>query len=51
MREFAAAEAAKRRVVFQLLELELPGVAPGQLSFDLLSSARTSRSPPGTPTA
>ncbi|HEY3774083.1 MAG TPA: putative zinc-binding metallopeptidase [Solirubrobacteraceae bacterium] len=39
MREFALAEAAKRRVVFQLLDLELPGVCPGRLSFDLLSSA------------
>jgi hypothetical protein len=39
MREFALAEAAKRRVVFQLLDLGLPGVRPGQLSFDLLSSA------------
>ncbi len=36
--EFADAEAAKRRVVFQLLELRLPGVAPGRLAFDLLSS-------------
>ena len=36
--EFARAEAAKRRVIFQLLDLGLPGVTPGQLSFDLLSS-------------
>jgi hypothetical protein len=36
--EFADAEAAKRRVVFQLLELELPGVDPAELRFDLLSS-------------
>ncbi len=36
--EFARAEAAKRRVIFQLLDLGLPGVAPGQLAFDLLSS-------------
>jgi hypothetical protein len=35
---FAAAEAAKRRVIMQLLELELPGVEPGELAFDLLSS-------------
>jgi hypothetical protein len=38
MAEFADAEAAKRRVVFQLLELGLPGVDPAQLHFDLLSS-------------
>jgi hypothetical protein len=36
--EFAEAEAAKRRVVFQLLELGLPGVDPARLRFDLLSS-------------
>jgi hypothetical protein len=36
--EFRKAEAAKRRVVFQLLDLGLPGVAPGELAFDLLSS-------------
>jgi hypothetical protein len=36
--EFARAEAAKRRVMFQLLDLELPGVRPGELAFDLLSS-------------
>ena len=36
---FAAAEAAKRRVVMQLLELGLPGVDPGELAFDLLSPA------------
>jgi hypothetical protein len=36
--EFARAEAAKRRVMFQLLDLGLPGVAPGELTFDLLSS-------------
>jgi hypothetical protein len=36
--EFADAEAAKRRVVFQALDLGLPGVDPGQLRFDLLSS-------------
>jgi hypothetical protein len=35
---FASAEAAKRRVIMQLLDLSLPGVAPGRLSFDLLSS-------------
>jgi hypothetical protein len=35
---FAAAEAAKRRVVMQLLDLGLPGVAPDRLRFDLLSS-------------
>jgi hypothetical protein len=39
MREFALAEAAKRRVVFQLLDLGLPGVDPDELSFDLLSSS------------
>lgn len=39
MREFALAEAAKRRVVFQLLDLRLPGVEPNQLRFDLLSSS------------
>ena len=36
--EFADAEAAKRRVVFQLLDLGLPGVSPDRLRFDLLSS-------------
>jgi hypothetical protein len=36
--EFAQAEAAKRRVIFQLLDLGLPGVEPGRLAFDLLSS-------------
>jgi hypothetical protein len=36
--EFADAEAAKRQVVFQLLELGLPGVDPQRLRFDLLSS-------------
>jgi hypothetical protein len=36
--EFARAEAAKRRVIFQLLDLGLPGVEPGRLAFDLLSS-------------
>ncbi|MGA9856953.1 MAG: putative zinc-binding metallopeptidase [Solirubrobacteraceae bacterium] len=35
---FAAAEAAKRRVVMQLLDLGLPGVTPDRLRFDLLSS-------------
>jgi hypothetical protein len=35
---FARAEAAKRRVIFQLLDLGLPGVQPGRLAFDLLSS-------------
>jgi hypothetical protein len=39
MREFARAEAAKRRVVFQLLDLGLPDVSRDQLCFDLLSSA------------
>jgi hypothetical protein len=38
MAEWADAEAAKRRVVFQLLDLGLPGVGPEQLRFDLLSS-------------
>jgi hypothetical protein len=36
--ELADAEAAKRRVIMQLLDLGLPRVTPGQLSFDLLSS-------------
>jgi hypothetical protein len=36
--ELSDAEAAKRRVILQLLDLGLPGVEPGQLSFDLLSS-------------
>jgi hypothetical protein len=36
--EFASAEAAKRRVVMQLFEIGLPGVQPGALAFDLLSS-------------
>ena len=40
LERFAAAEQAKRRVVLQLLELELPGVVPGELCFDLLSSAQ-----------
>lgn len=35
---FARAEGAKRRVIMQLLDLGLPGVAPGELAFDLLSS-------------
>jgi hypothetical protein len=35
---FSAAEAAKRRVVMQLLDLRLPGVTPSRLRFDLLSS-------------
>ena len=38
MAELADAESAKRRVIMQLLDLGLPGVAPGQLAFDLLSS-------------
>jgi hypothetical protein len=33
------AERAKRRVLFQLLELGLPGIRQGSLAFDLLSSA------------
>ncbi|HEU0316513.1 MAG TPA: putative zinc-binding metallopeptidase, partial [Solirubrobacteraceae bacterium] len=37
MAAFAAAEAAKRRLVFQLLDLGLPAEAAG-LTFDLLSS-------------
>ncbi|MEO8968074.1 MAG: putative zinc-binding metallopeptidase [Solirubrobacteraceae bacterium] len=37
---FAAAEQDKRRVVMQLLELNLPGVTPASLRFDLLSSAQ-----------
>ncbi|HEY3725558.1 MAG TPA: putative zinc-binding metallopeptidase [Solirubrobacteraceae bacterium] len=36
--EFARAETAKRRAVMQLLELGLPGMQPGRLAFDLLSS-------------
>jgi hypothetical protein len=36
--KFASAEGAKRRVIMQLLDLGLPGVTPGQLAFDLLSS-------------
>jgi hypothetical protein len=39
MREFALAEAAKRRAIFQLLDLRLPGVEPAELHFDLLSSS------------
>ncbi len=35
---FATAEGAKRRVIMQLLDLGLPGVQPGRLAFDLLSS-------------
>jgi hypothetical protein len=38
--EFATTEAAKRRVVMQLLDLGLPGVEPGKLAFDLLASAQ-----------
>jgi hypothetical protein len=40
MVEWADAEAAKRRIIFQLLELGLPGVDPQQLHFDLLSSSQ-----------
>lgn len=40
LERFAAAEQAKRRVVLQLLELGLPGVVPGELAFDLLSSTQ-----------
>jgi hypothetical protein len=36
---FKSTEQAKRRVIMQLLELRLPGVRPGQLAFDLLSSS------------
>jgi hypothetical protein len=36
--ELTDAESAKRRVIMQLLDLGLPGVAPEHLSFDLLSS-------------
>jgi hypothetical protein len=36
--EFADTEAAKRRVIFQLLELGMPGISPTSLHFDLLSS-------------
>jgi hypothetical protein len=36
---FGAGEQAKRRVIMQLLELRLPGVEPGRLAFDLLSSS------------
>ncbi|MGZ4297476.1 MAG: putative zinc-binding metallopeptidase, partial [Solirubrobacteraceae bacterium] len=38
MAAFAETEAAKRRVVVQLLDLRLPGVAPDRLRFNLLSS-------------
>jgi hypothetical protein len=38
MAELADAESAKRRAIMQLLDLGLPGVAPGLLAFDLLSS-------------
>jgi hypothetical protein len=38
LRGFALAEGAKRRVIMQLLDLGLPGLAPEQLRFDLLSS-------------
>ncbi|MGA2012595.1 MAG: putative zinc-binding metallopeptidase [Solirubrobacteraceae bacterium] len=38
MKAFATTEAAKRRVIMQLLDLGLPGVEPGRLAFDLLSS-------------
>src|SRR5579875_1190433 len=38
MAEFASAEAAKRRVIFQLIELGLPDVTRDALCFDLLSS-------------
>jgi hypothetical protein len=36
---FAVAERAKRWVLFQLMELGLPGIVEGSLAFDLLSSA------------
>src|ERR1700761_260310 len=32
--ELTDAEAAKRRVIMQLLDLRLPGVVPGELAFD-----------------
>ena len=38
LRGFRRVEAAKRRVIFQLLELDLPGVDREELCFDLLSS-------------
>jgi hypothetical protein len=38
MANFASTEGAKRRVIMQLLEIGLPGVEPGALAFDLLSS-------------
>jgi hypothetical protein len=45
MGEFADAEAAKRRMVFQILDLGLPltgwSEQPGGLGYDLLSSAET----------
>ena len=52
---FARTEAAKRRLLYQLDDLGLPVVGrrrdpQGGLAFDLLSSARRDRSPPGTPT-
>jgi hypothetical protein len=40
LQRFATAEQDKRRVMMQLLELSLPGVTPGELGFDLLSSAQ-----------
>lgn len=36
---FADTETAKRRLVMQLLDLGMPGIEPGRLAFDLLSSA------------
>lgn len=35
---FVVAERAKRRAIAQLIELELPGIEPGELTFDMLSS-------------
>jgi hypothetical protein len=42
LQAFVIAERAKRRALVQLMELGLPGVQYGSLSFDLLSSARES---------
>jgi hypothetical protein len=38
LERFATAEGAKRRAIMQLLSLAAPGLRPGELCFDLLSS-------------
>ena len=48
-RRSPVAEAAKRRLIFQLLDLGLP--IEDDLRFDLLSSAARARWSPVTPTA